>query len=351
MSRRMFAALARTIARLLAVQPTQPGKMLRIALLAVLAFLGAAPVSHAQPSKTMPRLCFLGFSPYALGRQPWIDKFFQALRDLGYMDGRSIIIDYLSADSRNDRFPSLAAECLRRKADVIVPATTPAAQVARDATRTIPIVMLPLGDPVGTGLVESLARPGANVTGTTYMVTELAAKRLELLKEAVPGVSRVLVLTYLTDPIARLQVNAIKEASRSLGVTLQIHDIRTADDLPAAFDAAAGEGADGLIEAGATILIDNRARVNQLASRHRLPAIYGSPLFARDGGLMSFQADMGDLLRSSASYVDRVLKGAKPADLPVQRPTKFQLLVNLKTAKALGLTISPAFLARAEVIE
>jgi putative ABC transport system substrate-binding protein len=183
------------------------------------------------------------------------------------------------------------------------------------------------------------------------MATELAAKRLELLKEAVPSISRVLVLTYLTDPISRSQVKAIKEASRSLGVTLQIHDIRTADDLPAAFDAAAREGADGLIEAGATILIDNRARVNELASRHRLPAIYGSPLFVRDGGLMAFRADQGDLERTSAHYVDRVLKGENPADLPIQRPTKFELLVNLKAAKQLGLTISPAFLARAEVIE
>jgi ABC-type uncharacterized transport system substrate-binding protein len=327
------------------------GKMLRIALLAVLVLLGAPPVSRAQPPKTIPRLCLLGFRPYALGTMPWIGKFFQALRDLGYVDGRSITIDYLSADGRNEQFPTLAAECVRRKADVIVPATTPAAQAARDATQTIPIVTLPLGDLVGTGLVESLARPGANVTGTTFMATQLAAKRLELLKEAVPGISRVFVLTYLTDPIARLQVRAIKQASRSLGVTLQIHDIRTADDLPAAFDAAAGEGADGLIVTTETILFVNRARVVELASRHRLPAIYPSALFVRAGGLMAFSnAENGDLLRGSARYVDRVLKGEKPADLPIQRPTKFHLLVNLKAAKALDLTISPAFLARANEV-
>ena len=350
--RRVFATLARMIAQLLTLRPPHPEKMLRIALLAVLVLLGAPPVGHGQPAKTTLRLCLLTFRPYALGKQPGVDKFFQTLRDLGYVDGRSIIIDYLSADGRNEQFPSLAAECLRREADVIVPATTPAAQAARDATQTIPIVMLPLGDPVGTGLVDSLARPGANVTGTSAMVTELAAKRLELLKEAVPGISRVLVLTYLIDPIAQLQVKSLKEASRSLGVTLQIHDIRTADDLPAAFDTAAVEGADGLIVTAETIFIVNRARVSELASRHRLPAIYIHPSFVRDGGLMSFSVDLDELERGSARYVDRVLKGEKPADLPIQQPTNFELVINLKTAKELGLTVPQSLLARAdEVIE
>jgi putative ABC transport system substrate-binding protein len=339
------------IAQLLAVQPTRLEKMLRIALLAALALFGAPPVSQGQPAKTIPRLCFLGFEPYALGSQPGLDNFFQALRDLGYVDGRSIIIDYLSADGRNERFPSLAAECLRRKADVIVPATTPAAQAARDATQTIPIVLFRMGDPVGTGLVASLARPGANITGTSAMVTQLAAKRLELLKEAVPSISRVLVLTYLTDPIARLQVESMKEAARSLGVTLQIRDIQTADDLPATFDTAAGESADGLIVTAETILFINRARVIELASRNRLPAMYAFTECVRDGGLMAFKVDVDDLVRGSARYVDRILKGEKPADLPIQQPTKFELLVNLNVAKALGLTISPAFLTRAEVIE
>jgi ABC-type uncharacterized transport system substrate-binding protein len=351
MRRRVFVTLAGITARLLTVQANQLGKTLRIALLAVVVLLVVPPVSHAQSAKTISRLCLLLFRPYALGKQPGVDKFLRTLRDLGYVDGRSIIVDYLSAGGRNEQFPTLAAECVRRKADVIVPATTPAAQAARDATQTIPIVMLPLGDPVRTDLVASLARPGANVTGTSFMVTELAAKRLELLKEAVPGISRVLVLTYLADPIARLQVKAMKEASRSLGVTLQIHDIRTADDIPAAFDAAAGEGADGLIQTDATIFIVNRARVIELASRHRLPAMYAWPVFVRDGGLMAFSADLDELEQGSARYVDRILKGEKPADLPVQQPTKFHLLVNLKAAKALGLTIPLGFLARAELIQ
>ena len=178
------------------------------------------------------------------------DGFFQGLRDLGYVDGQTITIDYLSAEGHGERFPALAAECLRLKADIIAVSTTPAAQAAKNATRTIPIVMIALGDPVGTGLVDSLAQPGGNVTGMSLMVPELAAKRLELLKEAVPGISRVLVLTYLADPIAPLQVKALKKAARSLGVTLQIQDIQTADDLPAAFDAGARERVEGLLVDG-----------------------------------------------------------------------------------------------------
>ena len=182
----------------------------------------------------------------------------RGLRDLGYVDGQTITIDYLSADGRGERFPALAAECLRLKADIIVVSTTPATQAAKNATRTIPIVMIALGDPVGTGLVDSLARPGGNVTGKTIMVSELAAKRLALLKEAVPKISRVLVLSYLVDPIAPLQVKALKEAAPSLGVTLQVQDIRTADDLPAAFETGARERAEGLLVGRKHILCSPR---------------------------------------------------------------------------------------------
>ena len=350
----MLLLLGRAAAWRTAAPVRQLVTMLRVVLLAAIALLAVPPVSEGQQSKTIPRLCFLGFEPYTLGTRPGIDAFFEALRDLGYVDGRSIIIDYLSADGRGERFPALAAECLRRKADVIVPSTTPAALAAKNATRTIPIVLLAMGDPVGTGLVTSLARPGANVTGTSLMVSDLAAKRLELLKEAIPGISRVHVLSYLADPIARLQVKAMKEAAQSLGVTLQVHDIQSADDLPAAFDAAVGEGAEGLIVTTETIFIIHRARVSELAARHRLPAMYAAAMMVRDGGggLMAVSVIIDDLVRATASYVDRVLKGEKPADLPVQQPTKFELVVNLKAAKALGLTLPPAFLARAdEVIE
>ena len=205
----------------------KPVNTLRLALLVVIVLLAAPSVSEGQQSKTIPRLCFLTLEPDTLQtRSPRFDAFFQTLRELGYVDGQSIIIDYLSAEDHGERFPDLAAECLRRKADVIVPSTTPAAQVAKNATSTIPIVMIALGDPVGTGLVNSLAQPGGNITGMSLMIPELATKRLELLKDAVPGISRVLVLTYLVDPIAPLQVKAMKEAAPSLGITLQVHDIR-----------------------------------------------------------------------------------------------------------------------------
>ena len=326
---------------------------LRLALLVIIVLLAGSAVSEGQQPNAIPRLCLLVFEQYTLGKRPGLDAFLQTLRDLGHVDGRSIIIDYLSAEERNERFPTVAAECLRLKADVIATTTTPAALAAKNATRTVPIVMMALADPVGTGLVNSLAQPGGNITGTSGMIPELAAKRLQLLKEAVPGISRVLVLTYLTDPIAPLQVKAMKEAAQSLGVTLLVHDIESADDLPAAFDAGVGEGADSLVVTAETIFVVHRAEVSQLAARHKLPAMYAAPIWVRDGGgLMAYNVAGYDLQRRAAEYVDRILKGAKPSDLPVEQPTKFELVINLKAAEALGLTIPPTLLARAdEVIE
>jgi len=251
------------------------------------------------------------------------------------------------------KFPALAAECLRLKADVIVVSSTPAAQAAMAATRTIPIIMLALGDPLRTGLVNSLAQPGGNVTGLSLMVPEVAAKRLGLLKEAIPGLSRVLVLSYLVDPIAPLQVKALEEAARALGVTLQVHDIRTAGDLPAAFDAAAKQHAEALLTTAESIFTAQSARVTELAARYKLPAMYCYSTHVVDfGGLMAYDVSYSDLIRWAASYVDRILKGAKPANLPVEQPIKFEFSINLKTAKTLGLTIPPGVLAIADrVIE
>jgi putative ABC transport system substrate-binding protein len=280
--------------------------------------------ARAQQPKTSPRLCFLTFDPEA-SRSARFAAFFQGLRDLGYVDGKTIAIDYLSAYGRGERFPALASECVRLNADIIVASTTPATQAAKNATRTIPIVMLALGDPVGAGLVDSLVRPGGNVTGNTTMVSELASKRLALLKEAVPKISRVLVLAYLVDPIAPLEVKALKETAPSLGVTLQIQDIQTADDLAAAFEARAKEGAEGLLVCDESIFSVHRARISELAARYRLPAIYPLSTQVTDaGGLMAYATDVLDLQRRVAIYVDRILKGAKPADLPVERPTKFE---------------------------
>jgi putative tryptophan/tyrosine transport system substrate-binding protein len=316
-------------------------------------FMGGVAVAwplaaRAQQPTNIPRLCFLTFDP-AASRSTRFDAFFQGLRDLGYVDGKTITIDYLSADGRGERFPMLAAECLRLKADIIAVSTTPATEAAKTATRSIPIVMIALGDPVGTGLVDSLAQPGGNVTGMSMMASDVAAKRLELLKEAVPGISRVLVLSYLADPIAPLQVKALEKAARSLNVTLQIHDIRTADDLPIAFDDGAGERADGLLTTAESIFVAQRARVSELAAHYRLPAMYPYTIQVADaGGLMAYDIDYPDLERRAAAYVDKILKGAKPSALPVQQPTKFSLVINLKTAKALGLTISESFLLRAD---
>jgi putative tryptophan/tyrosine transport system substrate-binding protein len=208
--------------------------------------------------------------------------------------------------------------------------------------------MLALGDPVGTGLVNSLSRPGGDVTGASMMVSELAAKRLELLKRVVPAISRVLVLAYLVDPIAPLQET---EAAHSLGVTLQVQDIQTADDLPAAFDAGARERADGLLVNAESLFIVHRARISELAARHKLPAMYPYSIQVADaGGLMAYDINIPDLQRRVAIYVDRILKGANPADLPVEQPTKFKFVINLKTAKALDLTIPESILQLADEV-
>jgi putative ABC transport system substrate-binding protein len=348
---RKFSALLDAAAWPLAAPSQRPVDVLRVALVAMLVLLAAPLLVEAQQVKKIPRLCFLTFDPGTLRSTTRFDAFFQGLRDLGYVDGQSITIDYLSAEGRGERFPALAAECLRLKADIIAVSTTPAAQAAKNATRTIPIIMLALGDPVGTGLADSLARPGGNVSGMSQMVPEVAAKRLDLLTQAVPGISRVLVLSYLDDPIAPPQVKALNDAARALGVTLQIHDIRTGDDLPAAFDAAAKERAEGLLTTAESMFVVHGARVTELAARHRLPAMYcySSPVVDA-GGLMAYDVNNPDLFRRAATYVDRILKGAKPSDLPIQQPTKFEFVINLKTAKTLGLTFPPGVLAIADQV-
>ena len=304
--------------------------------------------AEAQPRK-IPRLCFLTFDP-GTPQSTRFTPFFRGLRDLGYVDGRNIAIDYLSVDGQAERFPTLAADCLRLKADVIVVTTTPGAQAAKNATRTIPIVLHALGDPVATGLVASLARPGGNVTGVTQMSSGLAAKRLELLKEALPRLSRVLVLSDLGDSIAAPQLRELEHAAHSLGVTLLVRDIRSVDDLPAAFDAGAKKHAEGLLTTAETRLSVYRNRALELAARHRLPGMYPYRGWVDAGGLMAFISYTPNLQARTAYYVDKILKGAKPADLPVQQPSKFDLFINLKTAKALGLTIPPSLLQRADQV-
>jgi len=306
-----------------------------------------------QDAHTMRRLCFLTFDPAATLGSSRFAPFFEALRHQGYVDGQNIKINYLSAQGDSERFPTLAAECLRLNSDLIVATTTPAAQAAKNATRTVPILFTALGDPVGIGLVDSLARPGRNVTGMSAMFPELGVKRLQLLTQAMPGISRVLVLAYLDDPIAHLQVEALEAATHDLGVTLQIQDIQTPDHLPRAFEAAAKGHAQGLLTTAESMFSVHGAKVTELAAWHGLPAIYAIVQNATDrGGLMAYAPDSADLHQRAAGYAVRILEGANPADLPIQQPTRFKFVINLKTAKALGLTIPDTLLARAdEVIE
>ena len=307
--------------------------------------------ARAQQPKKLPRLCFLTFDPGSL-QSTRFGAFFEGLRDLGYIHGQTMTIDYLTADGQAERYSALAAECVRLGADVIATSTTPATQAAKIATQAIPIVMIGLGDPVGTGLVDSLARPGGNVTGLSQMTPSVAVKRLELLRELVPQISRVLVLSHLSDPIAAPQVKALEETAQSLGIKLHVRDIRTSGDLPLAFDAGAKELAEGVIVTGESIFVVNRARMVELAARHRLPAVYHHKPIAEAGGLMAYQPVIAVQHRRAATYVDKLLRGAKPADLPIEQPTKFEFIINLKTAKALGLTVPPTLLARVdEVIE
>src|SRR5262244_2340512 len=274
------------------------------------------------------------------------------LQQLGYFEGQNLVIEYRSADGRDDRFPGLARELLALKVDVIVTRGTPAAKAAKNATSTVPVVMAASGDPLGTGLVTSLSRPGGNITGLSAIVGELAPKRLELIREIVPGLARIAVLANTSNDAVRRDWARIETAARSLGVQSQLLDLRESDALGPTFDDASARRADALVVVIDAITQANQQRIVDLAMKHRLPAIYSSREFVNAGGLISYGVSYPDLYRRAATYVDKILKGTKPADLPVVQPTKFELVINLKTGKALGLEVPPTLLARAdEVIE
>ena len=276
----------------------------------------------------------------------------EGLRQLGYAEGQNLVIEYRSADGRDDRFPGLARELLALKVDVIVTRGTPAAKAVKNATSTVPVVMMASGDPVGVGLVTSLARPGGNITGLSAIVGELSPKRLELIREIVPGLARIAVLANTSNDAVRRDWARIETAARSLGVQSQLLDLRESDALGPTFDDASARRADALVVVIDAITQANQQRIVDLAMKHRLPAIYSSREFVDAGGLMSYGVSYPDLYRRAATYVDKILKGTKPADLPVVQPTKFELVINLKTAKALGIEVPPTLLARAdEVIE
>ena len=276
--------------------------------------------------------------------------FRQSLRDLGYVEGQNIALRDGFADGDADRLPALAAEMARQNVDIIVAASPPAIRAAKNATRTIPIVMITADDPVRNGYVVSLARPGGNITGVTFLAVDLFSKQMELLKQVVPGLRRVAVLWDPTMPTTTEDLAGVRAAARALGLQLKVVEARGSGDYDGAFAAMALERADALVTTGSPTFIQDRRHIVSLAAKRRLPAAYGLKEDAEAGGLMSYGPRQADSIRLAASYVDRILKGAKPADLPVEQPTKFELLINLKTAKALGLTIPPSLLQRADQV-
>jgi putative ABC transport system substrate-binding protein len=308
--------------------------------------------ARAQQPKKIYRMGYLSASDPArdLARAEAIRL---ALRELGYIEGQDIATEYRYAEGKRDRYPELAAELVRLRVDIIVVAgADPVAQAAKNATKTIPIVMVGPGrDPVEAGLAESLARPGGNVTGITNLAPELGGKRLELLKEAVPKLARVAVLY---DPAAPGTSREVKEdlpaAARALGLTVRSWEVRAADGFETVFAALSKQRPDGLYVPGGSLMAANRKRIADFALKSRLPSMYNNREYVDAGGLMYYGADTADSYRRVAYFVDRILKGAKPADLPVEQPTKFELVINLKTAKQIGVTIPPDLLARATKI-
>jgi putative ABC transport system substrate-binding protein len=279
-----------------------------------------------------------------------LDAFREGLRQLGYVEGKNYVIEYRSADGRADRFPSLAAELVRLGVDVIVARGTPAAVAAKNATETIPVIMASVGEPLL--IVDSLARPGRNVTGLSAFVNEMTSKRLELIKELAPATSRIALFANMSNPVAPPQWEETKAAARSLGIQAELLDVRSQDDVSRGFELAVARHVNALLVAFDGLFQANAGMITELAARNRLPAIYVGREFIEAGGLMTYGVSFPHLYFRAATYVDRIFKGAKPADLPVEQPTKFELIINLKAAKAIGLTIPESFLARAdEVIE
>jgi putative ABC transport system substrate-binding protein len=314
-----------------------------------LTFVFGGVVAQAQQPKKVPRIGYLSSGDPAT-ESARSELFRQALRELGYMEGQNIATEYRYAKGKRDRYAELAADLVRLKVDIIVVGPPTFTRAAMNATKTIPIVMMGGGiDPVEAGLVESLARPGGNVTGITRFARELGGKRLELLKEAVPKVDRVAVLydAAATSPVRELK-EVLAVAARALRLTIQPWEVRAADGFEKVFAALNKERADGLYVTGGQLMNANQKRIAGFALKSRLPSVSSSEEFVDAGGLMSYAADDADSYRRVAYFVDRILKGAKPADLPVEQPTKFEFVINLKTAKQIGLTIPQKVLARAD---
>jgi putative ABC transport system substrate-binding protein len=305
--------------------------------------------ARAQQSAKLPTIGYLGASTPSLDSHR-VGAFVQRLRELGWIEGRTVTIEYRWSEGRSERYPEIAAEFVRLKVDVIV-ATGGGVPAAKQATSAIPIVFPVAGDPVGGGFVATLARPGGNITGLSLQQTDVASKRVELLRDAVPGLRRMAILVNAGNVNAVLELGEVQAAGRTLGLAATTSEIRRAEDIVSAFEALKGR-ADAVYVVAEPLVFSNRVRIHTLAMAARLPAIYNSREYVEMGGLMSYGPNFPDLFRRTADYVDKILRGAKPADLPVEQPTKFDLVINLTTAKALGLKIPESFLVRAdEVIE
>jgi len=324
--------------------------MRRIGLAVVLAISVLATVSvQAQESIPGPRVAFLGAESASTNKH-FLDAFRQGLRDQGYVDGQNIILEARWAEGRSERFPELIGELIRLKPRVILTVSLPAARAAKSATTTVPIVFIG-GDPVGSGLIPSLARPGGNLTGLSISLgEEFSGKWLELLKEAVPTISRVAVLWNPGNPANLAYFTVLRGAAQKLAVKLQSMEIRDPGGFENAFASMNAERAQAVVVVVDPLTVTYRWRITELAAKNRLPSMYGFREFADAGGLMTYGANLPDLCRRAATYVDKILKGAKPGDLPVEQPTKFEFVINAKTARTLGLTIPQSVLVRADEI-
>ncbi|HVO45024.1 MAG TPA: ABC transporter substrate-binding protein [Steroidobacteraceae bacterium] len=330
-------------------RPSRRAFVSGVTALAVGSAIAVMPEGARAEQATAPRrigILLVNFSPEGKEAQ----AFRHGLRDAGYAEGRDVTIEWRSARGDYGRVPALVAEMVQIKLDVIVVDTTLASQAVKRATSTIPIVMALVADPVASGLVENLAHPGGNVTGVSNMTSELSAKRLQLLKEAIPRVARVTVLWNPDTPFHNDVIEELKAAASPLAIDLNFAGARTPEDIGSAFSAVNRTHAQALYVVGAPLFNTNRATLLKLASRAKLPAMYTLRQYVDEGGLMSYGPDLGDIFRRSAGYVDKILKGAKPGDLPIEQPTKFELVVNLKTAKALGITIPEAVLLGADEV-
>jgi putative ABC transport system substrate-binding protein len=320
---------------------------------ATLALLLSAGTFHAdaQSAAKPHRVGFLGNSTAALEAN-LVEPFRQGLRERGYVEGRDVVVEYRWAEGKYERFPELIHDLLRLKVDVIVTAGTPAALAVKRATTTVPLVMIAVGDPVGTGLVASLARPGGNVTGLTSIAADLEGKRLELLREVVPKLSHMSVVWNPASPFQVVAEKEVRAAAQTLQLKVLSLGVRTAEEFDAAFEAIVKARPGALVVLADRLFLHNRARIVAFATQHRLPGVYAYRELVEAGGLMSFGPSYADMHRRAATYVDKILKGAKAAELPVEQPAKFELVLNLKAAKALGVIVPPSVLARAdEVLE